>query len=168
MTQLVPCISLWQPWASLIFAGDKQHETRAYPFPGKYAGQRVAIHAAKALPTELSVGLALLCEQNWGGQAAWRRLLPRGAIIGTVQLVACRLVDSDAPSITDWVCGDWTPGRWAWQLDLPAELPSGPVPYRGKQGWFMVDPELINRRPPTLGPTPVDTGCLRRAFSVDP
>jgi ASCH domain-containing protein len=43
----LPAISLWQPWASLIALGVKRIETRSWPCPAKYIGERVLIHAAK-------------------------------------------------------------------------------------------------------------------------
>ena len=34
--------------------------------------------------------------------------------------------------------GDWTPGRWAWQLDDVDVLPE-PIPATGRQGWWTVE-----------------------------
>ena len=43
-----PAISLWQPWASLLFVPDgKVHETRDWKAPEKYIGRTILIHAAK-------------------------------------------------------------------------------------------------------------------------
>ena len=44
-------ISLWQPYASLIAAGEKTIETRGWAPPKGVMGQRIAIHAAKAIET---------------------------------------------------------------------------------------------------------------------
>lgn len=43
------CISLWQPWASLIACGAKPYETRSWPPPHALIGQTIAIHAAKKI-----------------------------------------------------------------------------------------------------------------------
>lgn len=136
---ILPAISLWQPWASLIFTGDKLHETRAYPPPAKHLGQRIAIHAARRLPTEdeVKLGLHLLCEHNWGARSAWRTTLPRGVILGTALLVEAIKTDHRQPGPVDLVAGDWSRGRWAWQLGDVQALRE-PVPWKGKQGWFAV------------------------------
>ena len=38
-------ITLWQPYASLLVAGRKPHETRSWPPPDSLLGARIAIHA---------------------------------------------------------------------------------------------------------------------------
>ena len=141
---MIPTISLWQPWASLIFTGDKLHETRGYPPPAKYLGQRIGIHAARRHPTpaEMPMGLHLLCEREWGAQAAWRSSLPRGALLGTVLLVKATRTDAMVPGPVDRVAGDWSHGRWAWELADVRQLPA-PVPWKGKQGWFCVPEEVM-------------------------
>jgi hypothetical protein len=138
----LPVITLWQPWASLIFTGDKKHETRAFPFPAKYAGRRIAIHAAKALPSVISMGLHLLCELEFGSNSAWREELPRGAILGTVRLVHAVSTDTANPDRIDCICGDWSPGRYAWLLADPYRLPD-PLDARGKQGWWSIDADAL-------------------------
>lgn len=140
----VPAISLWQPWASLIFTRDKLHETRGFPPPAKYLGQRIAIHAARRLPMpdEMSLQLHLLCEQNWGANAAWRTTLPRGVLLGTAVIVEAIRTDHRQPGPVDLVAGDWTRGRWAWQLGDVEKL-DAPVPWKGKQGWFAVPADVL-------------------------
>jgi hypothetical protein len=140
--QTVPTISLWQPWASLIFTGDKVHETRAYPPPTKHVGQRIGIHAAKHLEARLTLGMELLCEREFG-RAHINGDLPRGVLLGSVKLVAFgRTEDVEPFTVANKMAGDWSPGRWAWKLAHPQLLPE-PVPYKGKQGWFMVDAECF-------------------------
>lgn len=39
--------------------------------------------------------------------------------------------------------GDWTDGRHAWCVTNPVLLPE-PIPYRGQQGVFFVDPEVLS------------------------
>lgn len=165
--RMVPVISLWQPWASLIFGGNgdmvKTHETRAYPPPAKHVGQRIAIHAAKRFVQPVDLGMELLCEREFGSGAG--RGLPRGAIIGTVLLLGFgRTEDVDPGTVANRIAGDWTPGRYAWELGHPRLL-WPVVPWKGKQGWFYV-PEAAIAGPPPLGPMPVDTGRLRGSLVV--
>ena len=138
MPELIPVITLWQPWASLIFTGDKKHETRGFPFPGKHAGRRIAIHSALKMPKEISVGLHLLCESNWGADEAWREQLPRGYLLGTVELVRSHRTEEVTPDPVDRICGNWEPGRFAWELRDPRPL-ADPLTATGKQGWWSVE-----------------------------
>lgn len=169
MADTIPCISLWQPWASLCFVdcptGDdaalKRHETRAYPPPSKYIGKRIGIHAAKRSGADLTLTMELMCERAFGRGIA----LPRGQILGTVLLVSAKRTEETEPgTYANRFAGDWTPGRWAWELaDARPLFP--PIPYKGKQGWFMADAELFALTAPR-GPMPVDTGRLRDSFAV--
>lgn len=134
----LPVITLWQPWASLVFIGDKKHETRSFAPPAKYMGQRIAIHAAKALPSVVPMGVHLLCERQWGAGERWREAVHRGVILGTVRLVGCVRTDEGEPvDSVDQASGDWSPGRFAWRLIEPERL-LVPVPARGKQGWWSI------------------------------
>lgn len=138
----VPVITLWQPWASLIFTRDKRHETRGFPFPAKYAGRTIAIHAAKAIPSVIPMGVELLCEREFGAGGRWREELPRGAILGTARLVHAISTDQADPDPIDRMCGDWSPGRYAWLLDDVRRL-RDPIDARGKQGWWSIAAETL-------------------------
>ncbi len=129
-------ISLWQPWASLIFTGDKKHETRSFRPPEKVLGHRIAIHAAQRIVPPPSVGLGLICEREFGVDG-WRDL-PRGVILGTVRLLEAYPTERGQPDVVDRLCGDWTPGRFAWWFDRPERL-AQPIPWKGRQGWFEVE-----------------------------
>lgn len=51
----LPAITIHQPWASLVAGGAKPYETRDYPPPAKYIGQRIAIHAGKNIDELVSI-----------------------------------------------------------------------------------------------------------------
>lgn len=61
------CISLWNPWASLIACGAKPFETRHWAPPAALIGQTIAIHAAKKVDRD-AIGLAedVYYEQHMG------------------------------------------------------------------------------------------------------
>ena len=130
-------LSLWQPWASLIAADVKRFETRHWNT--HYRGP-LAIHAAKRLE---SVGipdeLRTICERAFG--ADWSDTLPRGAIVATAELAGvwptARAMRCDMIGFTEFVCGNYAPGRFVWQLDDVRAI-APPVPYRGRQGLFSV------------------------------
>ena len=90
-------LTVRQPWASRIIAGKKKSEFRGRPT--RYRGS-VAIHAG------------LQAERGETDE------MPRGAIIGVVEIVGCRELE---------------PGRFAWKLANPRALKK-PIPARGQLG----------------------------------
>jgi hypothetical protein len=137
---LLPCITLWQPYASLIFAPlrPKRHETRSRPCPSKYVGKIIGIHAAKKVTpaSMVSAELELLCVRTFG--ADWRETLPRGALVGMARVQDCYGTERGPDTRNDGASGDWTPGRFAWRLAEPMAF-AEPIVMPGAQGWFSVD-----------------------------
>lgn len=128
--------SLWQPWASLCFAGDpfKGHETRGRAAPC-LADQRVIIHAAKstrAFGRDMPEELHELCMDAFG--CSYRHSLPYGAAIGTAMFGAWEPTEMAKPiSDEDRIAGDWSPGRFVSRLTQAREFQK-PVPMIGRQG----------------------------------
>lgn len=85
------CISLWQPWASLVAIGAKTIETRSWHTP--HVGP-IAIHAAKfySMETAAFAQRKLCAETLRAAGLDWARL-PRGAIIAVAQLDGCMRVE---------------------------------------------------------------------------
>ncbi len=143
----IPVISLWQPYASLLFTPlpTKVHETRHWPLPDRILGREVAIHAAKRpIARDLGRHVEGICAQVFG--ANWRATLPRGVVLGTAFTDSCKEMASDglwngAASPLDWACGDWTPGRFAWRLEDRRSLVT-PIAMIGRQGWWTIDLDL--------------------------
>lgn len=140
----MPAISLWQPFASLIFEWDrdkgefaKAFETRSFKLPARLIGQEVAIHATAKFPASKHISEALndYCYQLWG--CGYNYSLPLGAIIGVVRFGAPIPTGEEAAfqPDTEIAAGDWTPGRWAWPIMEAVRLPA-PMPMKGKQGWW--------------------------------
>jgi hypothetical protein len=144
------CLSLWQPWASLMAAGLKRYETRHWQT--SYRGP-IAIHAArKVAPEARSFGEdlayasgeeirraldALPCDIDdrcWItlGQSAW----PAGVVLATGVLVDCipteRLLNVTA---REEEFGNFADGRFAWQIDQMKPLTPPPI-LKGQQGLF--------------------------------
>jgi hypothetical protein len=132
-------ISLWQPWASLWCSDAKVHETRHWPT--LYRGWLV-VHAAKRRIDDLSGDrLDEICDGIWGHH--WGLELPRGALIGMVNLVSCLKMDKTAPdSDDDRECGDWSDERYAWRRGAFVVFQQA-IPYRGAQGFFSISDELV-------------------------
>jgi activating signal cointegrator 1 len=134
---LLPIISLWQPYASLVFERIKRHETRGKAPPLKYVGGFIGIHATATFPPlkTISEELHELCMDVWG--CSYNFTLPQGVILGTVKLSGgLRTEECQPANNDDRVCGDWRPGRFAWPLSEVSKLAT-PIAAKGKQGWWM-------------------------------
>lgn len=151
MSGPTPVISLWQPFASLLFTWDRERgdmakcfETRSFKLPQRLVGQRIAIHATAKFPASkhISEDLHELCYDLWG--CSYNFALPFGAILGTVRF------DASIPTAeerafqpeSEIAAGDWTPGRWAWPV-IEADGLKSPIPMKGKQGWWSVPAEML-------------------------
>lgn len=140
-TPRIPCtgirptraLSLWQPWASLCFTRYKRYETRHWPTD--YRGP-LAIHAAQKLVTRLTPALLdILCDE-FGGH--WARDLPRGRMLGLVDLAACIRTEHHAAHDVgeiESLTGNWTRGRYGFRLDNPRLFDHPPLA-RGRQSFF--------------------------------
>ena len=132
-TTTIKAISLWQPWASLMAAGVKLHETRHWATA--YRGP-IAIHAAKVL--DLAGAPDALCLAQFG--LHWADDLPRGAVVAVGHLTGC-VPAGGLHDLTraDRAAGNFTPGRFAWRIERLRPLPE-PIPLAGRQGLFNWEP----------------------------
>jgi hypothetical protein len=129
-------LSLIQPWATLVVLGDKQVETRSWKTD--YRG-RVAVHASKNFPaTARAFAFAGAAARPLARHDLDPHDLPRGAIIGTVEIVdvlPAHQVESDLTE-TELALGNFGPDRFAWILAYPRQIE--PIPYKGALGLFEV------------------------------
>ena len=159
-------ITLWQPWASLIAAGAKTIETRTWSPPHSLIGQPLAIHAAMTLvePTYFPELVAAAVARALGDH--WQRSIPTGAVLAVVTLAAAEQVDSKASNAPPYnpqarnadennenLFGDYTPGRWMWQLHLIEKF-NPPLPAKGRQGLWNFAPWKTQRQRPPAVPDP--------------
>lgn len=143
------CITLTQPWASLVAATAKRIETRSWATT--YRGP-LAIHAAKGFP-------------KWAQEFAheppvsvffgMRHEYPRGSVIATCKLVDCLPTESAIclPGVFDEYTyldtlqerafGDFSADRFAWVLEDVQPLPE-PIPAKGMLGlWEWTPPAMV-------------------------
>lgn len=131
-------ITIKQPWATLIALGEKKFETRSWQT--KYRGP-LAIHAGKSIDKDA-------CEDSWikgvlkeHGITSYKDL-PTGVVLATVELVDCYKVEATlghASVLTkgktlnglEVAFGDYTEGRYAWELTNLQVLPE-PMPAKGQ------------------------------------
>jgi len=143
----VKCISLWQPWATLMVIGAKRNETRSWPTSHRGV---IAIHAAKKWTHELA-DMCLtepfldVLKDEFSSRSAYRSggAIPLGVIVGTVEIVGCKqITEENRPSGNERAFGDYTPGRFGWQARNPVRF-AEPIPFRGAQGFFEVPDSLL-------------------------
>jgi hypothetical protein len=139
-------ITLIQPWATLVVHGFKHFETRSWETC--HRGE-LLIHAGK----KRNPAIDDLCTQepfkSCLARAGYHSSddLPRGAIIGRVNLLACHKVEDIHPddlSEIERAFGDYRTGRYAWQLDIPSRL-DVPIDFRGALTIFEVPDVLLEK-----------------------
>ena len=145
-------LSLWQPWASMIALGEKRVETRSWAAPTHVHGTEIAIQSTQRFPREAQA-VAMTnpaVRRTIEMHSLWKRAeaFPRGVIVAVVTLVRCRPVEAVVRDLSDTerALGDYTPGRFAWELMHVRALPE-PVVCRGAQGLWRVpaDVEVVVR-----------------------
>jgi hypothetical protein len=133
----IPVLTLWEPWASLIVAGFKRHETRHWST--KVRG-RVAIHAAKKIDVEGAP--TNLCDFALG--AGWQKNRPRGCVVAVANLTGCyladHLIEGRRPLLQpveecDELAGNYSDGRFGFRLDDVRPLRE-PLPLISRQTPF--------------------------------
>ena len=144
MSERIPCISLWQPWASLLMLdAAKVHETRSWMPPLRVLGLRFAIHAAKRKPGPQELEMCELLVVLLKNRSLPITPLPMGAVLGTAVLAEARATTTTVPKTNlDYVCGDWSDGRYAWRFESRRPFVT-PVPLRGRQGIWWESPEVL-------------------------
>lgn len=142
------CLTLTQPWASLVVSGMKLLETRSWNT--HYRGP-LLIHAARAYPNDARALFDVSpFKENLRAIGLWKdriHLVPCGVIVGMVDLIDVMPVEeflrSDYPFYpTELAFGDYSPARYIWKLsNYRMFVPT--VPYRGRQRIFNVPDDLV-------------------------
>src|SRR6266478_115294 len=115
-------LSLWQPWASLIYDGRKTIETRSWEM--RHRGP-LAIHAAKTVDKTA-------CDEfgyDW-------RDIPRGAMLCIVAVQGC--VKFPHPLAKPDEYGDFAAGRYGFLMTMLKKFDL-PVVVKGHQGLWNWD-----------------------------
>lgn len=132
-----PCVSLWQPWASLWAAGRKKNETRDWMTSHRGL---ILIHAAKRVETDIDPQLVEIVVDQFGKD--WATRLPRGAVIGNCKLVDMRSTNHLGVDAQEYAQGNYGPDRFAWR-GIEHRTFERPVPFRGLQTIFRVPQRLV-------------------------
>jgi hypothetical protein len=116
-------LSIRQPWAWLILHAGKDIENRNWPT--KFRG-RVLMHASKGMTRDEYDGAMLFSFGRTTAKPACMDALPRGGIVGSVEIVDCVQRSSSA----------WFVGDYGFVLRDPQVLPF--TPWKGRLGFFDV------------------------------
>ncbi len=138
-------LSLTQPWASLVAIGAKQYETRSWQVALGPYGFQIAIHASKGFPWEAKALMrrepfrAALLPHGYKVPAT----LPLGAIVAVATVLKLWRTSDLVRGLSEQerAFGDWTPGRFAWQLGNVRRLPE-PIPCKGALGFWEVPADV--------------------------
>lgn len=149
---MIKCLTLLQPWASLAALNARKIETRAWRT--WYRGP-LLIHAARAFPQSMQN----LCKQEpfakvlaeagythpRSGQVDPGRL-PLGMILAVCNLKHCVRIGTPGielpPSEPERSFGDYTTGRYAWILSDVRPLPE-PIAAHGSMGLWEPDEQVL-------------------------
>jgi len=121
------CLSVRQPWATLIVMGLKDVENRRWV--PRHRG-RLLIHAGASMTVSDLDYLA----RKYGIELD-RSSLVLGAILGAVDLIDCKKKASSRWHVR---------GQFGWYLTDPRRLRT-PIPYKGQLGIFEVPNRLLPR-----------------------
>jgi len=105
----------------------------------------MAVHAAKRTIDDYVGDDALdqICDLVFG--AGWSSSLPRGAVLGKVEILDCIPTEKILQGYQepdDYECGDFSEGRYGWQRGRFVKFKT-PIPYRGAQGIFNVPDNIL-------------------------
>lgn len=155
-------ITIWQPWATLIAIGAKQYETRSWKtdYRGKIAIHTAAKDPCRMpllgleefekavkevlpgctwcqLPKGKIIATAELVNVWYivahpGTNIDKAKHIPIGAESLTTDKHAPDFSDYFIPTEKEMLFGDWTPGRYAWELSN-IQMLSEPIRAKGKQ-----------------------------------
>lgn len=129
-------LSLWQPWASLMWVGAKCVETRHWP--PLHIGIFLAIHAAKKWDASLRLTAldrnfqaCLQCEPDD---------LPRGCFGAIVWLKGWYSTNYEAPSENEleFQFGNYSPNRYGWVCPRVWTFET-PIPAQGQRRLWRLD-----------------------------
>ncbi len=135
-------ITVWQPWAALLGLALKKFETRGWET--KHRGP-LAIHAGvNRTMVQMMFQEPFKCDLSRAGYNRSRDLV-LGAVMAVGDLVACHLVTEEfveGLNPTEKLYGDYTLGRWAWEIQDVKLV--GPYPCPGKRRLWEWDGSVMD------------------------
>lgn len=139
---ILPALTVYQHWASLLIWGEKEYETRYRPCPLK-KGSKLVIHAGKVWDKDT----ARICQTEpfqrvfaKHGITNPETQLPRGKALGVViyqgSIQTEILRDEIFPD--ERAFGNYQDRRYGWKMEVE-QVFTTPFSVRGEQGIFRID-----------------------------
>ncbi len=131
----IKVLTLREPWASLMGEGVKYTETRSWCT--KYRGE-LYIHAGAA-PVPKNDSQIQLLNQFVTGDLHYGLIFLKATLIDCVQITKEFAEKEKSKDLANYLCGDYSVGRYAWILSNIEPIP--PVSAKGRLGiWnFKID-----------------------------
>ncbi|WP_339221902.1 ASCH domain-containing protein [Paenibacillus sp. FSL H8-0332] len=129
------CLTIRQPWATLIALGEKQIETRTW---------RTAHRGELAIHAGMQVNKAICRTEPYQSLLARHGYtadnLPTGKIIAVSRIADCcevtpELAQQGWPGGNEYVFGNYAEGRYAWKLEKVVPLVH-PISAKGRLGFW--------------------------------
>ncbi|MCO5562256.1 hypothetical protein L7F22_015881 [Adiantum nelumboides] len=158
------CITLHQPWASLLVHGIKRVEGRSWPAPLNVLSERIWIHAASKVPDAATIkAMENFYREVYGVDGVtdikFPEHYPVSVLLGSVKVVGCLKLE-ELVSWEDLPQGVRLEGQtdYCWLCEEPEKLV---VPFQ-MRGWLKVynlekrvAADAARGLRPVLGPAPV-------------
>lgn len=90
---IIPCISLYQPWATWVIDEDKGTETRTHAKFRCLQGKVIGIHASKKIDRSTLVLRNPYADRHWS--VAEIKALPSGMLLGTARVSSFRMLNAN-------------------------------------------------------------------------
>jgi hypothetical protein len=136
---IIPCITLWEPWASWIVLGWKTIETRNHSLFAVLEGKTIGIHAGRRWDRDaVTLAFPFLTKEQ---RVNMVEVAIRSAIIGTAKVIEHRrlTVTDSKRALID--CSS----TLRYGLILDEIIRFDPIPVKGKQGiWYYDLPNIYN------------------------
>lgn len=137
---MIRCLTLWRPWPWAIFhapTNPKRLENRPWKPWSSIINQRIVLHAGKTFDSDAADDLCSMFGLHPDGD------VPRGwtdeGLIGVATIRGWAESEEDCER---FMVGqsEWFSGPYAWLLSDVIAFPV-PIPAKGKQGLWVLDPE---------------------------
>lgn len=136
------CLSLTEPWATLMALQEKRCETRSWSLPMAIVGQQVGIHAAKGYPGWASkmTEIEPFCSSLRAGGNVYLPNLTRGKILCIVKFVGCRRTEDVVGELPEkeLAFGNYSERRFVYLAEFMGRLKE-PIPAVGHLGFWNYD-----------------------------
>lgn len=153
MNSYLPCLSLQQPWGSLVAYEQKLWETRGANLLGAFIGDEVGIASTKTSPENIGWNDAVftIFEGAWreinrieGKATSPEEAFPDGCLLCIVRVLEVQRTEYIRQYLgpKELAFGNYADGRVATRLELVHRFDRR-IPVRGHQGVWKLDRQIL-------------------------